>query len=148
LLKFILHKTYRTILINSFLYGVIMTVPDTFLFVHLERDYGASRTYSGIYIHVFMYIWLYMHEYVYTNLYECIWFSAFLYGIIMTFPDTFLFMNLERDFGTSRTNWGIYIRMFMICAFVFTEVLPSLYYYYYYYHKVIITIIVIIFIIF
>ena len=38
----------RAILINSFLYGVVMTVPDTFLFVSVEQDFKASRTYSGL----------------------------------------------------------------------------------------------------
>ena len=38
----------RAILVNSFLYGVVMTVPDTFLFVSIEKDYKASRTYSGL----------------------------------------------------------------------------------------------------
>lgn len=52
--KFKVYNTYRTILINSFLFGVVMTVPDTFLFVNLERDFGASRTYSGIYIRMYI----------------------------------------------------------------------------------------------
>ena len=38
----------RALLINSFLYGVVMTVPDTFLFVSVEQDFKASRTYSGL----------------------------------------------------------------------------------------------------
>ena len=38
----------RAILFNSFLYGVVMTVPDTFLFVSLDVDFKASRTFSGM----------------------------------------------------------------------------------------------------
>ena len=38
----------RAILVNAFLYGIVMTVPDTFLFVSLEKDYKASRTFSGM----------------------------------------------------------------------------------------------------
>lgn len=38
----------RAILINSFLYGIVMTVPDTFLFVSLDKDFKASRTFSGL----------------------------------------------------------------------------------------------------
>ena len=45
---FISHPTCRALLVNAFLYGMVMTVPDTFLFISLEKDFGASRTYSGI----------------------------------------------------------------------------------------------------
>ena len=38
----------RAILFNSFLYGIVMTVPDTFLFVSLDVDFRASRTFSGM----------------------------------------------------------------------------------------------------
>ena len=44
---FLSHATCRTILINAFLYGIVMTVPETFLFISLEKDFHASRTYSG-----------------------------------------------------------------------------------------------------
>ena len=45
---FFSHAPCRVIMMNSFLYGVVMTVPDTFLFVSLEQDFKASRTYSGL----------------------------------------------------------------------------------------------------
>jgi hypothetical protein len=45
---FLSHATCRAILVNAFLYGMVMTVPDTFLYISLEKDFNASRTYSGI----------------------------------------------------------------------------------------------------
>ena len=45
---FLSHATCRTILVNAFLYGIVMTVPETFLFISLEKDFHASRTYSGV----------------------------------------------------------------------------------------------------
>ena len=44
---FLSHATCRTILVNAFLYGIVMTVPETYLFISLEKDFHASRTYSG-----------------------------------------------------------------------------------------------------
>jgi predicted MFS family arabinose efflux permease len=38
----------RALLINIFGFGMAMTVPDTFLFISLEKDFHASRTYSGL----------------------------------------------------------------------------------------------------
>lgn len=38
----------RALLINAFGYGMAMTVPDTFLFISLEQDFGASRSFSGL----------------------------------------------------------------------------------------------------
>jgi hypothetical protein len=45
---FFAHPPSRFLLLNAFMYGVVMTVPDTFFFISLERDFKVSRTYSGI----------------------------------------------------------------------------------------------------
>ena len=45
---FLSHATCRALLVNAFLYGIVMTVPETFLYISLEEDFDASRTYSGI----------------------------------------------------------------------------------------------------
>ena len=37
----------RVVLLTSIAYGVAMTVPDTFIFISLESDFHASRTFSG-----------------------------------------------------------------------------------------------------
>lgn len=37
----------RLILTNSLCYGVVMQVPDTYLFISLEKDFHASKSYSG-----------------------------------------------------------------------------------------------------
>lgn len=37
----------RAVLINAFGYGAVMTVIDTFLYISLEKDFHASRSYSG-----------------------------------------------------------------------------------------------------
>ena len=46
--RFIRHRPCRALLLYALLYGVAMTVPDTFLYVSLERDFHASRTFSGL----------------------------------------------------------------------------------------------------
>jgi MFS family permease len=48
LFSYLSNAPCRAILFNSFLYGVVMTVPDTFLFVSLDVDFKASRTFSGM----------------------------------------------------------------------------------------------------
>ena len=45
---FLSHATCRALLVNAFLYGIVMTVPETFFYISLEEDFDASRTYSGI----------------------------------------------------------------------------------------------------
>jgi predicted MFS family arabinose efflux permease len=37
----------KCLLCGAFVYGIVMTVADTFLYVSLERDFGASRTANG-----------------------------------------------------------------------------------------------------
>jgi predicted MFS family arabinose efflux permease len=37
----------RVLLLNTFVYGLVMTIIDTFMYVSLEKDFGASRTFSG-----------------------------------------------------------------------------------------------------
>lgn len=37
----------RTVLTNAFGYGAVMTVIDTYLYISLEKDFHASRSYSG-----------------------------------------------------------------------------------------------------
>jgi len=37
----------RLILLNALCYGVVMQVPDTFLFISLEKDFKASKSFSG-----------------------------------------------------------------------------------------------------
>ena len=39
----------RIVLLDAALYGFVMTVPDTFLFISLEKDWKASRTVSGLF---------------------------------------------------------------------------------------------------
>jgi MFS_1 like family len=48
LYAFLCNPPCRSIILNSFLYGIVMTIPDTFLFVSLEKDFRATRTYSGL----------------------------------------------------------------------------------------------------
>lgn len=48
LYAFMCNPPCRSIIFNSFLYGIVMTIPDTFLFVSLERDFRTTRTYSGL----------------------------------------------------------------------------------------------------
>jgi MFS_1 like family len=48
LYAFMCNPPCRSIIFNSFFYGIVMTIPDTFLFVSLERDFRATRTYSGM----------------------------------------------------------------------------------------------------
>lgn len=45
---FMCNPPCRSIILNSFLYGIVMTIPDTFLFVSLESEFNATRTYSGL----------------------------------------------------------------------------------------------------
>ena len=40
--QFLAHSSCRVVLINSFFYGIVMTVPDTFLFISVEKDMGAN----------------------------------------------------------------------------------------------------------
>jgi MFS family permease len=42
-------KQIKVLLLNAFLYGVVMCAIDTYLYVSIEREYGASRTVSGLY---------------------------------------------------------------------------------------------------
>lgn len=44
---FLSNAPCRLILLNSLCYGVVMQVPDTYLFISLERDFHASKSYSG-----------------------------------------------------------------------------------------------------
>ena len=37
----------KCLLCGAFVYGIVMTVADTFLYISLERDFGASRTANG-----------------------------------------------------------------------------------------------------
>jgi MFS transporter, PPP family, 3-phenylpropionic acid transporter len=46
--RFLRHRPCRALLLYALLYGIVMTVPDTFLYVSLERDFHASRTFSGL----------------------------------------------------------------------------------------------------
>ena len=46
--RFLRYRPCRALLLYALLYGVVMTVPDTFLYVSLERDFHASRTFSGL----------------------------------------------------------------------------------------------------
>jgi predicted MFS family arabinose efflux permease len=46
--RFLRHRPSRALLVYAMLYGFVMTVPDTFLYVSLERDFHASRTFSGL----------------------------------------------------------------------------------------------------
>jgi predicted MFS family arabinose efflux permease len=39
--------TSRILLVNTFIYGLTMTIIDTFMYVSVEKDFGASRTFSG-----------------------------------------------------------------------------------------------------
>lgn len=47
IIKFLNYPTSRTLLLNVFINGIVMTVPDTFLYLSLEKDYHASRKFSG-----------------------------------------------------------------------------------------------------
>jgi MFS family permease len=47
-LHFMLHRQIRDLLLNAFVYGIVMTVPETYFFISLERDYHASRTFAGV----------------------------------------------------------------------------------------------------
>ena len=38
--QFLAHTSCRVVVINALVYGVVMTVPDTFLFISVERDLG------------------------------------------------------------------------------------------------------------
>jgi MFS family permease len=38
----------HAVLANALAYGFVMTVPDTYLFLSLEKDFHASRTFSGL----------------------------------------------------------------------------------------------------
>jgi predicted MFS family arabinose efflux permease len=42
-------RTIKVLLLNAFLYGVVMCTIDTYLYVSIEREYGASRTVSGLF---------------------------------------------------------------------------------------------------
>ena len=46
--RFLMDAPCRILLFNAFVYGVVMTVPDTFLFISLEKDFAASRTFAGL----------------------------------------------------------------------------------------------------
>ena len=46
--RFLMDAPCRVLLCNAFMYGIVMTVPDTFLFISLEKDFGASRTFAGL----------------------------------------------------------------------------------------------------
>ena len=45
--QFVSSAPCRLILTNSLCYGVVMQVPDTYLFISLEKDFHASKSYSG-----------------------------------------------------------------------------------------------------
>ena len=45
--QFTSHAPCRLILLNSLCYGIVMQVPDTYLYISLERDFHASKSYSG-----------------------------------------------------------------------------------------------------
>ena len=38
----------RILCINVFVYGCVMVIPDTFLYMSLEQDYHFSRTFNGM----------------------------------------------------------------------------------------------------
>jgi hypothetical protein len=44
---FFVYKPSQVLLINALLYGFAMIVPDNFLTISLENDFGASRTFNG-----------------------------------------------------------------------------------------------------
>lgn len=46
--QFLAHNSCRVVIINALVYGIVMTVPDTFLFISVEKDLGASRSFTGI----------------------------------------------------------------------------------------------------
>jgi predicted MFS family arabinose efflux permease len=46
--QFFMNMPCRIILLNAFCYGVVMSVTETFLYISLEQDYSASRTFSGL----------------------------------------------------------------------------------------------------
>lgn len=45
--QFFSNAPCRIILLTAIAYGAAMTVPDTFIFISLERDFHASRSFSG-----------------------------------------------------------------------------------------------------
>lgn len=45
--QFFDHKPCRVVLLSSMVFGAVMTVPDTFLYISLEKDFHASRSFSG-----------------------------------------------------------------------------------------------------
>lgn len=47
MLLFLKNKPCRILLTNAFLYGVVMVVPDSFLYISLEQDHHATRTFNG-----------------------------------------------------------------------------------------------------
>lgn len=46
--RFLMDAPCRILLFNAFIYGIVMTVPDTFLFISLEKDFATSRTFAGL----------------------------------------------------------------------------------------------------
>lgn len=48
LMHFLKNSQCRIVLLNAFFYGIIVTVSDTYLYISLEKDYDASRTFSGL----------------------------------------------------------------------------------------------------
>jgi hypothetical protein len=45
--QFLNNQGMRVILINSLLYGIVMTIMDTYLYVALEKEFHSSQAYSG-----------------------------------------------------------------------------------------------------
>jgi predicted MFS family arabinose efflux permease len=46
--RFLQSGPCRAVLASALVYGFVMTVPDTYLFLSLEKDFRASRTLSGL----------------------------------------------------------------------------------------------------
>ena len=46
--RFLVHRPCRLLLVNSLLFGVVMTINDTYLYLSLERDFKATRTFNGL----------------------------------------------------------------------------------------------------
>lgn len=46
--KFFENSNSRILLINTFWHGLAMCVGETFLYISIEKDFAASRTYSGL----------------------------------------------------------------------------------------------------
>jgi hypothetical protein len=47
--QFLRSPLCRVVLIDALFYGLVMTVPDTYLFICLEKDYKASKTVNGLF---------------------------------------------------------------------------------------------------